>query len=119
MARSLCRSTQGAEFAETLDTSRIGQVFYKGVDIAIDSYSTFFDNYNLRATGLDDFLKHAQVDEVYFAGLATDYCVLYSVKDARALGFETFVIIDCCRDIDLTLVMYVVLFLRCKNLVRR
>jgi len=28
--------------------------------------------------------------------------VLYSVKDARALGFETFVIIDCCRGIDLT-----------------
>ena len=39
--------------------------------------------------------------EVWLAGLATDYCVLDSARDARHLGLETFVIRDACRGIDL------------------
>ena len=37
---------------------------------------------------------------VFFCGLATDFCVAYSALDARAEGFETFVIEDACRAID-------------------
>jgi len=35
------------------------------------------------------------------AGLATDFCVAYSALDARRLGFETVVVTDACRAIDL------------------
>ena len=34
-------------------------------------------------------------------GLALDYCVKYSVLDARQLGLNTHVILDGCRGIEL------------------
>jgi nicotinamidase/pyrazinamidase len=37
---------------------------------------------------------------VYFAGLATDFCVAWSALDARKQGFEAAVIEDACRGID-------------------
>ncbi len=95
------QGTKGSEFALELHYSRFHKVVYKGVDIAIDSYSAFFDNQKRRSTGLGDYLSQHAIDELYVAGLATDYCVLYSVQDARALGFKTTVIIDGCRGIDL------------------
>lgn len=96
------QESEGAEFPQSLETKKIRKIFYKGVDENIDSYSTFFDNAHLRSTGLADYLKALDVDEIYIAGLATDYCVKYSVLDARALGFKTVVVIDACRGIDLT-----------------
>ena len=41
------------------------------------------------------------VRAVYLLGLATDYCVKYSALDALALGFETYVIADGCRGVNL------------------
>jgi nicotinamidase/pyrazinamidase len=38
---------------------------------------------------------------VYLAGLATDYCVLWSARDAIDLGFRTHVIADGCRPVEL------------------
>ena len=95
------QNTRGAEFAPALETDRITRVFQKGTDPAIDSYSTFFDNAHRRSTGLADFLRSKSVTDVYLMGLATDYCVKYSVLDARELGFNVFVIEDGCRGINL------------------
>lgn len=94
------QGTSGAEFSPLLKTSAIQHVFYKGVDPNIDSYSCFFDNGHHHSTGLADYLRDHQIKKVFFAGLATDYCVLYSVHDALKLGFETYVIIDVCRGVD-------------------
>lgn len=93
--------SHGAELADGLDTTRIHKVFDKGTDPALDSYSAFFDNRHLRATGLGDYLRKQGVDEVFLMGLATDYCVKYSALDARELGFSTAVIEDGCRGIEL------------------
>ncbi len=95
------QGTQGAEFAKDLEHEKIEKVFFKGTDKEIDSYSTFFDNNFLRSTGLDKYLHEKNIKKVYIAGLATDYCVLYSVLDATQLGFETYVIVDACKGIDL------------------
>jgi len=95
------QGTHGAAFAPGLDTSRFAKVFRKGVDPDIDSYSTFFDNAHKRSTGLEAWLRERGVEEVWLAGLATDYCVLYSVRDARRLGFRTFVVREGCRAIEL------------------
>lgn len=95
------QGTWGAEFAPTLNTEKIEKVFYKGTDPLIDSYSAFYDNAHKRETGLAEYLKKAGVEEIYFAGLATDYCVKYSALDAAFIGLKTHVVINACQGIDL------------------
>jgi nicotinamidase/pyrazinamidase len=95
------QDTLGADFAPTLDRRQIQHVFHKGIDPAIDSYSAFFDNAHRRSTGLADFLLERGVRDLFLAGLATDYCVKFSALDARQLRFNTYVIEDACRGIEL------------------
>ncbi len=95
------QSTRGAEFTPGLRTDRIREIFRKGTDPRIDSYSTFFDNAHRRSTGLADYLRERNVREVAIMGLATDYCVKFSALDARELGFEVRVIEDGCRGVNL------------------
>jgi nicotinamidase/pyrazinamidase len=95
------QATPGAAFAKGLDLSQWGQVFTKGTDPAIDSYSGFFDNGHLKATGLDEFLRRRNVTDIYVAGLATDYCVKFTVLDAVSLGYRTHLIEDACRGVNL------------------
>ncbi|HMQ86533.1 MAG TPA: bifunctional nicotinamidase/pyrazinamidase, partial [Flavilitoribacter sp.] len=73
------QETFGASFHSGLDTSRIARVFRKGTDPGIDSYSCFFDNGHRKSTGMGDWLKDQKVTDLYFLGLATDYCVKFSV----------------------------------------
>jgi nicotinamidase/pyrazinamidase len=95
------QGTHGAELVEGLDKKRIDKVIHKGTDQEIDSYSTFFDNEHRKSTGLGEFLKDRHIDEVHIMGLATDYCVKYSVLDSLRLGFNTFVILEGCRCINI------------------
>lgn len=95
------QNTDGAEFVDGLDTSRVQKVFHKGIDPSLDSYSAFFDNGHKRATGLGDWLKERGVDEVYLVGVATDVCVRYTALDAaRELGFDTHVVEEGVRGVD-------------------
>ncbi|HYE07238.1 MAG TPA: bifunctional nicotinamidase/pyrazinamidase [Planctomycetota bacterium] len=93
--------TGGALFHPGLDTRRIARVFAKGTDPAIDSYSGFFDNGRRKATGLGDWLRAQNVDEVAVCGLATDYCVKATAIDAVGLGFAVTLIEDACRGVGL------------------
>jgi len=93
--------THGAALVSGLDKEKITHHFYKGIDKNIDSYSAFFDNARSKSTGLGEFLKAQDVDDIYFVGVATDYCVLYSALDAIDLGFSVHVIADACRPINL------------------
>ena len=94
------QETAGAEFVAGLDTSRVARVFLKGTDPEVDSYSGFFDNEHLRATGLGDYLKERGVTDVFIVGLATDYCVKFTALDAVMLGFKTTVVADACRGVE-------------------
>lgn len=94
------QDTPGAMFSPGWDVSHIDQVILKGIDSRIDSYSAFFDNAHRRDTGLGQYLLSHGVDKVYIAGLATDYCVLYSSLDALTLGFDTYVVTDACKGIN-------------------
>lgn len=91
----------GADFVEGLDRTHWTEIFQKGVDHTVDSYSGFFDNGKRRETGLGDYLKERDVAEVYILGIATDYCVKFTALDAVGLGFKTFLIEDACRGVDL------------------
>jgi len=95
------QNTYGAEFAAAFDTSRVAHTFHKGINPWIDSYSTFFDNAHRRHTGLAHYLEKRGIKDIYLMGLALDYCVKYSTVDARELGFNTRVIVDGCRGIEL------------------
>ena len=93
--------TWGADFAPTLQHDRWTQIFRKGTDPAIDSYSGFFDNGRRKATGLGEFLQTQGIHTVYVMGLATDYCVKYTAIDARRLGLNTCLVEDGCRGVEL------------------
>jgi nicotinamidase/pyrazinamidase len=93
--------TYGSELAPLLDKENFECIFYKGTDKNIDSYSAFFDNARRKSTYLGDYLKQRGVSEIFLTGVATEYCILYSVMDAIDLGFRVYVIVDACRPINL------------------
>ena len=95
------QGSKGAHFAPNLDVTGIHEVFPKGTNNEIDSYSGFFDNGHYQDTGLGDYLRKRKVTKIYIAGLATDYCVKLTALDARALGFETYLVRDGCRAVNL------------------
>lgn len=93
------QGTRGAELHEDLDG--ITQVFQKGTNPDIDSYSGFFDNGHKKATGLDGWLREQGIVELTVLGLATDYCVKYTVLDALHLGLAVTLIAGGCRAVNL------------------
>lgn len=97
------QGTTGAEFSKELDLSKIKEVFVKGTDREIDSYSGFFDNGHLKSTGLADFLRDSLIDEVFIVGLTTDYCVKFTALDSISEGFKTYVIADATKAVNLKL----------------
>ena len=70
------------------------------IHFQIDSYSAFYDNGAISETELNDKLIGLDVDTLYIVGLALDYCVFYSAKDAIGLGFKVYVVEDATRGIS-------------------
>jgi len=95
------QNTEGAALHPLLQAKAIDAVFHKGENPAIDSYSAFFDNGHRQKTQLDDWLRHHNVSELIVLGLATDYCVKFTVLDALTLGYSVNVITDGCRGVNL------------------
>jgi nicotinamidase/pyrazinamidase len=90
----------GAGFHPDLDLRPIDLIVRKGTNRHIDSYSAFMENDKKTQTGLEGFLKGLGISQLFFTGLATDYCVFYSALDAVNLGFDVFVILDACRGVN-------------------
>ncbi|MBK5529268.1 bifunctional nicotinamidase/pyrazinamidase [Pseudomonas sp. TH06] len=95
------QTTGGAEFHSGLDLPHAQLIIRKGCNPDIDSYSAFLEADRRTTTGLSGYLKERGIDTVYMAGLALDFCVMFSALDARAAGFNAFVVLDACRAIDL------------------
>lgn len=95
------QQTNGALLHPQLQAGKSELILRKGYHREIDSYSAFFENDRITATGLAGYLQERNLRRIFMAGLATDFCVAYSACDARRLGFEVFVIEDACRAIDL------------------
>ncbi|MFW5750743.1 MAG: bifunctional nicotinamidase/pyrazinamidase [Planctomycetota bacterium] len=91
------QDTWGAEFHPQLERKPIQQVFRKGVDPAVDSYSAFFDNGRRSATGLHEWLQEREVHVIDVLGLATEVCVQATASDARELGYRTRLVLPGCR----------------------
>jgi nicotinamidase/pyrazinamidase len=89
------QGTRGAEFHSKLDASRIQEVVRKGTDPTLDGYSGF------AGTDLADRLRSNGVERVFIAGLATDYCVKATAIEAVEHGFESYVLVDAIRPVEL------------------
>lgn len=95
------QGTKGAEFHPALEWNRAELVIRKGFRKGIDSYSAFFENDHTTPTGLAGYLRERGIGKIMLCGLATDFCVAFSALDAIRSGFETQVMLDACRGIDL------------------
>jgi nicotinamidase/pyrazinamidase len=95
------QGTPGAALHAALDIPNARLTLRKGIHRQVDSYSAFLEADRTSRTGLDGYLRSLGITELYFCGLATDFCVAWSAKDARTFGFNATVIEDACRAIDL------------------
>ena len=93
--------TPGADYHPGLDYSLFDAEFVKGTDRMIDSYSGFYDNDHQTSTGLAQYLRNNGIEDVTVIGLATDFCVAATARDAIAEGFRTTVVAGACRGVDL------------------
>ncbi len=95
------QGSTGALFHSALETDTASMIIRKGLNPAIDSYSAFFENDRTTSTGLSGYLRELGTKRVFCVGLAYDFCVRFSAEDAQQQGFETYVISDACRAIDM------------------
>ena len=95
------QGTSGAVLHPDLNVTKAQLVIRKGHHAGIDSYSAFLEADRRTATGLAGYLRERKLEKLYICGLATDFCVAWTALDARAAGFDTTVVEDACRAIDL------------------
>lgn len=95
------QGTTDAELHADLDVPHAQLVIRKGFHPGVDSYSAFQEADRSTPTGLDGYLKQRGIGQVFVCGLATDFCVAWTALDARRLGYDTWVVEDATRPIDL------------------
>jgi nicotinamidase/pyrazinamidase len=95
------QGSEGADFHPDLNTTRSQLVVRKGFRKNIDSYSAFYENDDTTKTGLTGYLHDRGINTLYAVGLATDFCVKWSVVDGCKEGFEVYVVEDAVRGIDI------------------
>jgi nicotinamidase/pyrazinamidase len=94
------QGTDGAALAKELSIPHAELILRKGFHQDVDSYSAFTEADGKTTTGLAAYLRARELTRIFVAGLATDFCVAWTVLDARKAGFATYVIEDACRGID-------------------
>ena len=95
------QGTEGAALHKDLSIPHAQLVIRKGFHKTVDSYSAFLEADRKTSTGLAAYLKARGINRVFVCGLATDFCVAWTALDARNAAFETYVVEDACRGIDL------------------
>jgi len=93
--------TPAAALHPALSIPNAELILRKGFRPHIDSYSAFLENDHTTPTGLAGYLRERGISRLFLAGLAYDFCVRFSALDGRTLGFETTVIEDACRAVNL------------------
>jgi nicotinamidase/pyrazinamidase len=95
------QGTPDAALHKDLNIPQAELIVRKGFHRDVDSYSAFEEANRKTRTGLRGYLRERGITRVFVSGLATDFCVAWTALDARKSAFETYVIEDACRGIDL------------------
>ena len=87
--------TEGAEFASELLLPDTTFIISKGTGVNDDGYSGF------QNTRLHEYLRMQDIENIYVGGVATEYCVFHTVKDALKLGYKILLLDDAIRGVDI------------------
>ncbi len=88
-------NTWGSAFATTLRLPDTTVIISKATTADKDAYSGF------EGTDLVEQLRAANIKRLFVGGLATDYCVLNTVKDALKKNFQILLLQDAIRAVDI------------------
>jgi nicotinamidase-related amidase len=94
--RHCVAGSEGARFAAALRLPADTVLVAKATEPEADAYSGF------GGTDLDELLRTAGIRRLFVGGLATDYCVLNTVRDALRLGYTVLLLRDAVRAVDIT-----------------
>ncbi len=89
------RGSTGAAFHPDFHLPPSAIVISKATDPRKEAYSAF------EGTALDERLREFDVRRLFIGGLATDYCVLNTVRDAVARGYAVCLLVDGIRAVNL------------------
>ena len=87
--------TKGAEFHPDFHLPPSTIVISKATDPKKEAYSAF------EGTTLDEHLRETGVQRLFIGGLATDYCVLNTVRDAIKRDYAVCLLTDGVRAVNL------------------
>ncbi len=92
--------TKGFDFISGLDPQSYDFQVYKGIEIDKHPYGAcYHDAANKQSTGAIEFLRQHGITDVICGGLATDYCVVNTVLQLKAAGFNVVLNLAACRGI--------------------
>jgi len=86
-----------------LEIEKVDKVIEKGLRKEVEMYSAFYDPFEkprVSDSGLAQFLKDKDITDVFIVGLAADYCVQATAKDAKKEGFRTMIVEEGTRPVD-------------------
>lgn len=86
--------TPGSLPPPTFETPASAVIVYKAIDPDQEAYSAF------QHTALNRHLRALGICRLFIGGLATDYCVLNTVKDAVALGYDVYLLMDGIKAVN-------------------
>jgi nicotinamidase/pyrazinamidase len=95
------QDTNGCNFHDDLIILKKDKIFKKGTKTNIESYSAFGDEFSnqYENTGLKAWLNNNKITDIILVGIATDYCVYNTAKDAIRLGYRVHLILSCTRGV--------------------
>lgn len=95
------QNTYGSQFHNTLIMTKNDKIIKKGTKENVESYSAFGDEFDgkYEKTELHYWLQARNITDIILVGLATDYCVYNTAKDALRLGYKVHLIMSCTRGV--------------------
>jgi nicotinamidase/pyrazinamidase len=93
------QNTKGSEFSAELRIPVEAMVFSKGTDPEHEEYSAW-NARDENNRSLCSLLAEMGSRRLFIGGLATEYCVLNTVKDARRDGYEIYVLSDAIEAVN-------------------
>jgi len=93
------QNSPGAEFHPDFKVPGKAIVLSKGTNPGLDGYSVF-EAHDLDNKPFNQLLEDIEIEELYIAGIATDYCVKLTSLDAFKYGLKVNVLTDAIKGVD-------------------